>query len=212
MSKPGRAWVARAGTAWVTHAGSAWVAFSGLLALASLAAFLLPPTQLDWQPTLVAQEPWRAFSAAFVHWSPLHLGANLMGTLVVAALGLAARLRWPLALAWAAAWPLTQLGLLWQPALAHYGGLSGVLHAGVAVAALALVVCETGPRRWLGLAVLAGLLIKLVLEDPFGPPLRHGGGWDIATAPLAHATGTAAGLLCAALALRWSRSAAASAA
>ena len=35
--------------------------------------------------------------------------------------------------------PLTQLGLLMRPDLLHYGGLSGVLHAGVAAAALWLV-------------------------------------------------------------------------
>ena len=161
----------------------------------------LPTPWLDWQPTLAAIEPWRAFSAVFVHWSALHLGANLLGCAVVAALGLVARLPLRAAMAWALAWPLTQAGLLLEPALAHYGGLSGVLHAGVAVAGLWLVVRERGRHRLIGGAVLAGLALKLVLEEPWGPPLRHGAGWDIATAPLAHATGTAAGLLCAALGL-----------
>ncbi len=174
---------------------------AAVLAAGSLLAFVLPALQLDWQPALWPHEPWRAFTAAFVHWSPLHLGANLAGAAVVAALGLAARLPARCTLAWAAAWPLTQLGLLVQPALAHYGGLSGVLHAGVAVAALALLVQETGRRRALGVAILAGLLIKLLLEEPWGAPLRHGGGWDIATAPLAHATGAMAGLLCGAVVL-----------
>ena len=36
------------------------------------------------------------------------------------------------------AWPLTHLSLLARPEVMHYGGLSGVLHAGVAVAALGL--------------------------------------------------------------------------
>jgi len=182
--------------------GLPWAALATLLAAGSLLAFALPAMTLDWQPALAAREPWRAWTAAFVHWSPLHLGANLAGTAVVVALGLAARLPARCALAWAVAWPLTHLGLLLQPALAHYGGLSGVLHAGVAVAALTLVACERGRRRWLGGAVLAGLLVKVLLEEPWGAPLRHGGGWDIATAPLAHATGAAAGLLCGALALR----------
>ena len=187
--------------------GRAWAALAGLLGAASLVAFVLPAPLIDWQPTLAAAEPWRAFTAAFVHWSPLHLGANLAGALVVGALGYAGRLAWPLVLAWLAAWPLTQLGLLVQPALAHYGGLSGVLHAGVAVAALGLVVLETGPRRLLGGAVLAGLLIKLALEEPWGAPLRPGGGgFDIATAPLAHASGALAGLVCAGLALALTRS------
>jgi len=186
--------------------GRAWAALAALMAAASVVAFLLPAPWLDWQPALAAAEPWRAFSAAFVHWSPLHLGANLAGALLVGALGYAARLTWPLVLAWLAAWPLTQLGLLAQPALAHYGGLSGVLHAGVAAAALALLVLETGPRRLLGGAVLAGLLSKVVLEEPWGAPLRPGGGgFDIATAPLAHASGALAGLVCAGLALALTR-------
>ena len=42
------------------------------------------------------------------------------------------------ALAWALAWPLTHLALLAEPALLRYGGLSGVLRAGAAVAAVAL--------------------------------------------------------------------------
>ncbi len=163
-------------------------------------AFLLPPALLDWQPALAASEPWRAFSAAFVHWSPMHLGANLAGAAVVAALGWAARLPWPYALAWATAWPLTQAGLLAQPALAHFGGLSGVLHAGVAVAALALLLHERGLRRGLGAVVLAGLAAKVLLEAPWGPPLRAGDGWDIAVAPVAHASGALAGLACAAVA------------
>ena len=188
--------------------GRAWAGLAALLAAASIIAFTLPAPWLDWQPALAVAEPWRAFSAAFVHWSPLHLAANLAGALVVGALGYAARLAWPLGLARVAAWPLTQLGLLVQPALAHYGGLSGVRHAGVAVAALALLVLDTGPRRLLGAAVLTGLLLKLLLEEPWGAPLRPGGGgFDIATAPLAHASGALAGLVCAGLALLLTRDA-----
>ena len=174
---------------------------AAFLGAGSVVAWWLPAVWLDWQPTLADAEPWRAFSAAFVHWSALHLGANLLGVAVVAALGHVGRLPWLATAAWALAWPLTQQALRIQPALAHYGGLSGVLHAGVAVAALWLLVQARGRTRWLAAAVLVGLFVKLWTEDPFGPPLRTGGGWDIATAPLAHATGAAAGLLAAALLL-----------
>ena len=47
--------------------------------------------------------------------------------------------------------------------------------------------------------VLVGLAVKLGSEDPLGDTLRHAAGWDIAIAPLAHATGAASGLLCALL-------------
>ncbi len=179
----------------------AWWCLCAVAAGGSVLAWWWPANSLDWQPERAAAEPWRAFTAAWVHWSPLHRGANLLGTAVVAALGWVARLPARAALAWLLAWPLGHGALAWQPALVHYGGLSGVLHAAVAVAALHLLLHAEAPAgrrgRFIGGAMLAGLLLKLLLEEPWGPPLREGAGWDIAVAPLAHATGAAAGLLCA---------------
>jgi hypothetical protein len=60
----------------------------------------LPAAWLDWQPALGLAEPWRAWSAAWVHWSPLHLGSNLLAAAVVAAFGWAARMPPRAALAW----------------------------------------------------------------------------------------------------------------
>jgi rhomboid family GlyGly-CTERM serine protease len=185
--------------------GAAWTALAALLGAGSVVAWWLPAAALDWQPAQAWAQPWRAWTAAFVHWSPLHLGANLAGALVVALLGRAARLPAALALSWFAAWPLTQAGLLLRPELARFGGLSGVLHAGVAVAALALLVAARGRARAIGAAIAAGLVLKIVTEEPWGPPLREGGGWDIAVAPLAHATGALAGALCALPAAWWWR-------
>ena len=99
--------------------------------------------------------------------------------------------------AWLLAWPLTQWGLLVRPELTHYGGLSGVLHAGVAAVALHLLVVGPRRRRIVGLALLVGLTIKVFGEVPWGPAVTHPPGWDIAIAPIAHASGTLAGLLCA---------------
>lgn len=176
--------------------GQAWVALAAALATASGIAWWLPAVLLDWQPALLRSEPWRCFSAAWVHWSPLHLGANLLGTALVAALGVVARLPVRAALAWLLAWPVTHLALLLQPDLLHYGGLSGVLHAGVAAAAIWLLIEARGPRRAMAATLLGGLLLKIALEAPWGPPLRQVTGWDIALAPLVHATGAAAGVLC----------------
>ncbi|CAG1017873.1 hypothetical protein BURC_02573 [Burkholderiaceae bacterium] len=183
------------------RAGAAgWLVFAALLAAGALLAWPAPRDALDWQPALALREPWRAFSAVFVHYSALHLAANLAGALLVGALGHAARLPTPSVIAWLAAWPLTQLGLLLQPELLHYGGLSGLLHAGVAVAGVHLVWRGAGGRRRVGLALLAGLAIKVVGEAPWAGALRHPGGWDIAVAPFAHASGALAGLLCALIA------------
>lgn len=173
--------------------GLSWVLMAAVLAAASLLAAALPPALLDWQPGLARAEPWRWWTAAAVHWSTLHLLANLAGAALLAALGLAARLPPVATLAWALAWPLTQLGLLARPELAHFGGLSGVLHAGVAIAALVLLQREQGVRRAVGAALGLGLVLKVVLEAPWGPVLRQPAGWDIALAPWAHASGLLAG-------------------
>lgn len=179
----------------------AWAGFTALLALAALLGWIAPRGTLDWQPGLALAEPWRAFSAAAVHYSALHLGANLAGALLVGAFGWLAEVGARAVWAWLAAWPLTHLALALRPDLLHYGGLSGVLHAGVAVAALHLLVRAAGRRRAIGAAVLAGLAAKLALESPWGPALQARAGWDIAIAPFAHASGAVAGLLCAGVAL-----------
>jgi rhomboid family GlyGly-CTERM serine protease len=175
----------------------AWLAMCLGAAVLALAAWAAPAALLDWQPSLAWRQPWRLFTAAGVHWSALHLGVNLLGVAVVALFGVAARLPGPAAAAWLAAWPLTHLGLLPRRDLLHYGGLSGVLHAAVAVAACWLVLSRTGRDQAIGAAVLAGVLAKVLTETPWGPTLRMTPGWDIYIAPLAHATGAATGALCA---------------
>ena len=183
----------------------AWLGLTALLMGGAVLALALPAARLDWQPELALQQPWRAWSAAFVHWSDLHLGTNLLAAAVVGAFGWAAPVPRAQAWAWAAAWPLTHLGLWLKPELAHYGGLSGVLHGGVAIVCLWLLVHARGARRAIGAAITAGLVIKLASESPWGPALQRSAEWDIAVAPLAHATGAAAGLLCGALALALQR-------
>lgn len=180
--------------------GAAWIAVGALLAVGSLAAAALPQGTLDWQPALAWREPWRWWSAAFVHFGPWHLAANLLATAVVVAWGAVARVPAAAALAWFGAWPLTHLALLAQPQLQHYGGLSGVLHAGVAVVAVWLLVHARGARRAIGAAVLAGLALKVVAEAPWQLALQPAPGWRVAVAPLAHAAGALAGMLLGALA------------
>jgi len=180
---------------------SAWLLLTAVLAVGSLLAWLLPAAALDWQPARAAAEPWRAWTGAFVHWSPLHLGANLAGAAGIGALGHAAKVPRRVTAAWFLAWPLTQAGLLLQPALAHYGGLSGVLHAGVAAVAVWLLAKSRGRRRAVGAALAAGLLGKLLLEAPWAGPLAHPAGWDIAVAPGAHLSGVLSGTACALLAV-----------
>ncbi|MFT7722677.1 MAG: rhombosortase [Roseateles sp.] len=164
------------------------------LAALSLLAWPLPRAALDWQAGLAAAQPWRAATAAFVHWTPTHLAANLAGCAVVALLGWRAALGRREAAAGLVALPLAQLGLLLRPDLPRYAGLSGALHALAAIAALALLA-RRGRERWIGAAVAAGLAAKLALEQPFGPALRATAGFDFAVAPFAHLSGAIAGAI-----------------
>jgi rhomboid family GlyGly-CTERM serine protease len=165
-------------------------------ALAALLLFPLPGTALDWQPTLAWSQPWRWVTAAWVHWSPRHLQMNVAGCAALALLGWRAGLGPRAVAAWALAWPLTQLGLLAQPALRHYGGLSGVLHAAAAITACSLLARRgDGRARGIGGLLALGLLAKILWEAPWGAATRLVEGWDFAVAPVAHASGTLAGLL-----------------
>ena len=74
-----------------------------------------------------------------------------------------------------------------------------MLHAGVACVAWRLIVHAHGRRRAIGALTLALVAIKVVSEAPWGAALRHPAGWDIATAPFAHASGLVAGLAASAL-------------
>jgi rhomboid family GlyGly-CTERM serine protease len=181
----------------------AWIALATLLGTGALAAWFVDRPLLDWQPALVWSQPWRWWTAAWVHLSPMHLAVNLLGTALLVALGWVAHCERRDAAAWFVAWPLTHLGLLLQPTLAHYGGLSGVLHAGVVVAAIGLARRERQARRALGLTLLLGVAVKLLLEQPWQGPLREVPGWDIAIAPAAHLSGACAGALCALVPWRW---------
>jgi rhomboid family GlyGly-CTERM serine protease len=175
----------------------AWVGIALLFALIAVIGNGVVPEAIDWQPALALRQPWRAFTAIGVHYSPTHLAANLAGLLLTAALGIAARVPLRLSVAWLAAWPLTHFGLMIEPTLAHYGGLSGVLHAGVAAVIVFLLVTGTRAQRWVASIALIGLVAKLIGEAPWGPATRHTAGWDIPVAPLAHATGVIAGAACA---------------
>lgn len=196
----------------LTPPGVAWVALSALAVAVSLlvavaeAAGVPAREALAWHRDAPAQV-WRCWSAAFVHVTALHLGANLAGAVLLGALGWQARLPVAAAGAWALAWPFTQ-ALLWlaiQPD--RYLGLSGVLHAGVAVAAVTLIVRPGPGWRGLGAALAVGLLVKLVLEAPWRGAVHASADWDFPVAVGAHAAGAVAGALSAALLLainaRW---------
>jgi hypothetical protein len=123
---------------------------------------------------------------------------NLMGMAVVLWLGWRARMEAHAALAWCVAWPLTQVLLVLQPQLRHYAGLSGTVHAGVAVMAVVLW-CRRGRDRRFGVWLAGGLMLKLLSERAWTSATHTVEGWNFELAPMAHVTGTVAGVLCAGL-------------
>jgi rhomboid family GlyGly-CTERM serine protease len=159
-------------------------------------AWPAPRDLLDWQPALAFSEPWRMVSAAWVHWSARHLAMNLAGCALIALLGWRAQAGVPAVRAWVLAWPLSQLGLLAQPALKHYGGLSGVLHSAAAILGCHLLARGADRRaRAIGALLVVGLAAKVLSEAPWGDATRRIDGWDFLLAPAAHASGVVAGLL-----------------
>jgi rhomboid family GlyGly-CTERM serine protease len=182
--------------------GAAWLLFSALLAAGAVLIWFGSADTWDWQPRLANAQPWRWWSAAFVHLSLMHLLANLLAAALVAAYGWAARAPLEVALAWLVAWPLTHGALFAKPELAHYGGLSGVLHAGVAAATVFLIMRTHGAQRFIGWMMFIGQALKLLVEESWGAALHAPSELDVAVAPLAHAGGSLAGALCAWVALR----------
>lgn len=175
-----------------------------------LAAVLAGPAGralLDWQPARAWAEPWRWWSAALVHLSSLHLLLNLLAAALVAAYGWAARVNAAVTWAWVASMPFTHLALLAQPQLLHYGGLSGILHGGVAAVSVWLVVRGNGGERTVGWLMLIGQAVKLLLERSWDATLQTPPELDVMVAPLAHASGSVAGALLTLLALRLTRAA-----
>jgi rhomboid family GlyGly-CTERM serine protease len=181
----------------ILRPGQAWLLASTLLAATSLLIFALG-TPERWA-LAAGPEPWRTVTGGVAHWNVLHLVGNLAGLAVIGWLGRRAELPAWATGAWLLAGPMSHALLWMHPQLPPYAGLSGWLHAGVAVAVLALIQ-RPGQERRIGAAIGLGLLVKLLLEQPWGPLLRPGDWWGGATLPLAHLSGAAAGLLTGALA------------
>lgn len=186
----------------------AWTA--GCLALALLAAVVFAhdalsaaahawAPHLEWQASTAWRQPWRAFSAVLVHRDFTHLAANLAGCAVLGWFGWAGRVTARAALAAAVALPVTHQLLLLAPDTERYAGLSGALHAAVAVVALALWQRGSRRERRIAAAVWAGLVLKVLLEMPWRGAVQSLPGWDFPVAVGAHAAGLLSGTLIMAL-------------
>ena len=173
--------------------GFAWPLLCGLIAGAStLAWWAGAPASWVWSAHGWEHAPWTLWSAALVHQTLAHGVGNLLALGALAVLGRSGGAGRRDALALALAWPLGTLGLLAWPQVTHYWGLSVVTHA---AAALLWVRLSMAPStRWVGRALMAGLVFKLWWERGWAVPLAFDAGWGFNVTYAAHLSGALAGV------------------
>jgi hypothetical protein len=137
--------------------------------------------RLTWHYDTVWSMPWTLWTSAWVHVNPPHLIFSQMGLGLLVALAWVLRPPWISTWAWLLSWPLAQACLVWWPQIGYAAGLSGLMHAGVAVLAvhllMGLVRIPKG-RRWGSLLLLA-LLVKLAMERGWAHPVVWDGGTEL---------------------------------
>jgi rhomboid family GlyGly-CTERM serine protease len=177
-----------------SNAGLAW-----LVVVVLLAALFLPGEALEYRRALALREPWRLFTAHFVHLGFLHALLNGVALVLLAHL-FAGRLRARAFFGILALSPvlLSAAFLLVLPELQWYRGLSGVLHALFFAGCVVWIADSAGRARWLPIAALVGGAIKVLLEQPWDASFPVHELLRIAVVPQAHLigaiVGTAAGL------------------
>ena len=116
---------------------------------------------LRYESSLVFAEPWRLFSAHFVHLGWVHLWLNLAGLVLLwLLLGDTLKPLWWGSGVLVLAFGVSLALLICSPAVEWYVGFSGVLHGLFAAGAIANLWRLTH----LALSILAVLFVKLIVE------------------------------------------------
>ncbi|MFZ4287265.1 rhombosortase [Variovorax sp. HJSM1_2] len=177
-----------------------WVALCCLLALGSVLVWALDAGyQLAWLSATWRQTPWTLWTAPLLHLSAIHMLGNLMALAALAVLGLVIPLGARAALALFLAWPLSTASLMAWPEVTRYVGLSGLIHASVAIVWLHARQAPVA-QRWSPL-LLAALLLKLVTEQAWLYPVSFDPYWNINVVAAGHLGGAVVGLVCGAVCL-----------
>ncbi|MDP3422988.1 MAG: hypothetical protein Q8S32_04430 [Burkholderiaceae bacterium] len=184
-----------------------WLALCMLHAVASMLVWWAGDP-LAWQATWRAdhwvQRPWTLWTSAWVHMNTPHLIGNQLAVGALAAMAWLLKPHAGAGAAWLLSWPLMVLCLPLWPQIGHYAGLSGLVHAAVAIVGLHLVLGEMRIRkaqRWGGMLLL-GLATKLGLEGAWHWPVVWSDASDMSIVQAAHLAGAAVGLVAAGLTLR----------
>lgn len=185
-----------------------WLALCALHGVASMVLWWSQEAAVQalvWRSAEWHQAPWTLWTSAWVHLNTPHLVGNQLALGALTAAGWWLRPTRAATLAWALSWPLMQLSLVLWPLIGYAVGLSGVLHAGVAVLAVQLLL--GGPRalRPWGTLLMAGLLLKLWLEQGWARPVVWDPGNQMSVVQAAHLAGAAWGACFGALGAGWNR-------
>ena len=182
----------------------AWTTFCGVLAVASIAAWAGAPasaTLLQWDSALWLRQPWTLWTASVAHLSTWHLLANLLTLGALAVLGSSLGAGQAATRALIVAWPLVTLTLLAWPAVRQYCGLSGLIHAAIAVLwAHAVVHRRAYP---LSFVLFVGMGIKLLGEHAWLTPVSFDTSWGFNVVYASHLGGTLVGGVCGMVAAAW---------
>lgn len=146
---------------------------------------------LTWQSDNWTQRPWTLWTSSWVHMNTPHLIGNQVALGALTALAWVVRPTLGCALAWLLAWPLLQISLSLWPQIGYAVGLSGLLHAGIAVAAVQLLlgrIAVPQAQRW-GVLLSLGLLAKLFVEQAWFYPVVWNAGNNMSVVQAAHLGG-----------------------
>lgn len=153
---------------------------------------------LTWRADTWWQHPWTLWTTPWVHIHTPHLIGNQMAVGALAAMAWLVRPNALASAAWLMAWPTVALVLPLWPHIGYAVGLSGLIHAAVAVVAVHLVWGQGAQgarhRRWGGV-LAAGLFAKLALEQGWHWPVVWSNSADMSVVQAAHLTGAVAGLV-----------------
>lgn len=175
-------------------------AIAGALVIFALQALAPLQLMLEYRYELIQAQPWRAFSAHFVHINWTHAVINVAAWIILARLFADELASWRhlVVIAVSAVGVSAWLALI-HPEIAWYRGLSGVLHGVFFAGAIAwtgttLRAIDAGKSSlYLPIGLIAVGWAKVVAEQPAGSATLHADWLDAAIVPQAHLAGSVIG-------------------
>ena len=177
-----------------------WLLLCAVHGVVSMLLWWARPAALDaltWQADAWLQRPWTLWTSAWVHLNTPQLILNQVGLGALTAFAWMVRPPRAATVAWLLAWPLAQLSLLLWPQVGYAVGLSALLHAGALVLAVLLVgqrLPVARAQRW-GALIGVGLVLELLVEQPWRQPVVWDTGTDLSVVQAAHLSGAFWGLV-----------------